>query len=112
MNKDELIRILLNRDSNRHLVDDLVPEYLSEKYDREGAVLLLSDFEKVDAKILNALCIACLSDCEEDVRLCAFEGLIKHDLKIATVMAYSLIEDDYEDIVELASECIREWNKK
>ena len=105
MNKKELIDVLL-LEKKVEYTNDCIPAYLSEKYDREAAAIALGKLALDEPDVLGALCKACVTDEEEDIRITALESLVECNKKLAIAMACYLVRDENELVRDTASEII------
>jgi HEAT repeat protein len=107
MNIENSIKMLLG-EINTNLVNDPVPDYLAQKYDRQGAAINLGESSSDDPKVIEALRKASTSDEEEDVRLASLEALIKLEQKAGVQVARILINDEDELVRDAAASFINE----
>ena len=97
---------------NTNLTNDAVPDYLAQKYDRQGAAINLGKSSCDDYKVIEALRKACMSDEEEDVRLASLEALVRLKRKTGVEVAHSLLSDEDELVRDTAASFIKEWGSR
>jgi hypothetical protein len=107
MKEEQLVNQLTSVFQNGNSNSGCVPDYLSKKYDKEGAAMLLGEIEQISLLGIGALIKSSLTDEEEDVRLASLESLFKQRSELCKAIAYFLLDDEYIEVSEFCENIIK-----